>query len=559
MTQTTRRPLLFAAFFLLLLSAVPETVAAQEPPDSLARATALLRQGKAEAAVELLRPMVTEPDAPGAVWSTLGRALRQLERYEESARALRLALRDEDARETAIFELARTMAHLDADRAFFWLREVHATGSQNLTALSFDPDLKLVADDPRALEFRPTEQEFADPFVEEVRVLREWRGEGKGDQFGWIARRVEDVDGDGIHDVVTSAPTWGPEGSQAGRIYLYGGGSGDLLWTVDGSAQDQLGNGVESAGDVNADGIADVVAGAPSADYAVVLSGKDGTILLRLTADTRPEGFGMHVAGVGDVDGDGHGDLLVGAPQADVAGEDSGQAYLFSGRTGETIRRFEGPGAKARLGATVGGATVDGETLLILGAPGVEGGGRTYVHRGTDATQAFVIEPGEHGRSLGGMFVSVVGDVDGDGTGDVYASDWWNSALGPMTGRAFVHSGATGERLHTFTGEAAWEGFGIGVADAGDVDGDGHADLAIGAWRHAGAAPMGGKVTVFSGKDGSVLRTITGKIPGETLGFDSTHLGDVDGDGVVDLLLTSAWSAIAGERSGRVWVVAGQD
>ena len=80
----------------------------------------------------------------------------------------------------------------------------------------------------------------------------------------------------------------------------------------------------------------------------------------------------------------------------------------------------------------------------------------------------------------------------------------------------------------------------------------------IGAWRHGGAAPAGGKVYVYSGRDGCLMRTITGKVMGETLGFDATGAGDVDGDGVPDLLLTSAWSTVNGARSGRMWLVAGE-
>ena len=93
---------------------------------------------------------------------------------------------------------------------------------------------------------------------------------------------------------------------------------------------------------------------------------------------------------------------------------------------------------------------------------------------------AFVIESDDKGVRLGGMFVSVVGDVDGDGTRDIYASDWAHGALGPTTGRVYVHSGSTGERLLTLTGESAGDGFGIGPADAGDVNADGYPDLIVG-------------------------------------------------------------------------------
>jgi hypothetical protein len=155
------------------------------------------------------------------------------------------------------------------------------------------------------------------------------------------------------------------------------------------------------------------------------------------------------------------------------------------------------------------------------------------------------------------MFVSVIGDVDNDGVPDVYATDYTNGAKGRATGRAYVYSGKTGAIARTLTGEVAGEAFGIGAARAGDLDGDGRADLVIGSWQFGGAAWSGGRVQVLSGKDGRVLQTITGKVPGETLGFDAVGVGDIDGDGITDFLITSAYSMVNGFRSGRTYIVAG--
>jgi hypothetical protein len=119
----------------------------------------------------------------------------------------------------------------------------------------------------------------------------------------------------------------------------------------------------------------------------------------------------------------------------------------------------------------------------------------------------------------------------------------------------YVHSGADGRQLLALTGSGAREGFGTSPSQAGDVDGDGHADLVVGAWQYAGAAVSGGRAYLYSGKDGRLMRTYTCRIPGDTFGFDSVTLGDVNGDGMADFLITSAWSGVNGFRSGRIFII----
>ena len=156
------------------------------------------------------------------------------------------------------------------------------------------------------------------------------------------------------------------------------------------------------------------------------------------------------------------------------------------------------------------------------------------------------------------MFLSVVGDLNADGVQDVYISDWGDNAAAPGAGKVYLYSGKDGSRLFALQGEAAGDGYGIGISDAGDVDGDGFDDLVVGAWQHASAAPSGGKLYVHSGRDGHLLYSITGNVPGETLGFDTTGMGDVNGDGIPDFLVTSAYSVKNGFQSGRTLIISGR-
>lgn len=532
----------------------PEVAAA------IQQATALLQGQDFEAAATLLEEITTNHPENSRAWRLLGVAHHQNGDFEKALPFHLKAAEFEATRWQGSYQAAAAYARLgEVDKAFELLEAVRDSGEFNLTGIPLDPDLADLEEDPRFAALLPQPEDFAEPFVEEVRILHEWVGEGESDVFGWIARNIGDVDGDGLNDVTTSAPGKAAEGPQAGKVYVYSSGSGKLLWSRTGQPGHRLGQGIEAAGDINSDGIPDVIAGAPGGERAFLYSGRDGALLLTLKGAQEGETFGHKVADVGDFDGDGHGDVLVGAPLNDQVGQDAGRAAVFSGKDGSILLEVFGQEAGDRFGNAGAGVSRDGHSWLVVGAPNAGPGdrGRTYVYRDAASEPSFIIEAEETGARLGGMFVSVVGDVDNDGTPDIYASDWADGSLGPSTGRIYIHSGNNGRRLLTLAGEAAGDGFGIGPADAGDVDGDGHADLIIGAWQHGSAAPSGGKVYLYSGKDGSLLRAITSKVPGDTFGFDATGMGDIDGDGRIDYLLTSAWSAIRGAQSGRMFIVAG--
>ena len=549
----------------LVLAVHRGTVSAQAPatPPEITRALAASQAGQVDTVISVLEGFFARNPNATAGRLLLGNAYRQkgngekaLDAYNKVTPIPRLP------RLQAMFGMAAVHASAGrADTALALLNGLKATGSFDMELAASAPEFAALKSDRRFAATQFDADDFRNPFVEPVRVIHEWVAESKGDQFSWIARNIGDVDGDRVNDIVTSAPTYGA-GTQPtgrGRVYLYSGRSGKLVWQFTGDSGESVGVGLESAGDVNRDGVADVVAGAPGSGRAYLLNGKDGNVLHRLNGPPN-EAFGTSAGGAGDVDGDEHGDVAIGAPGGSSHGQGSGSAYVYSGRTGELIAKLNGERAGDGFGSIVAGNRKGRATPLLVGAPrgGQRQRGRVYVFRDLRAPATRVIDSDSTAGALGAMFVSFVGDVDGDKVPDVYTTDFSNSARGPSTGRAYVRSGASGRELLTLTGENPGDGFGVGSAEMGDINGDGHDDVVIGAWQYAGVAQSGGKIYVHSGRDGRVLQTLTGRIPGETLGFDATGAGDIDGDGIPDLLVASSWSNVKGFRSGRMFIVSGK-
>jgi FG-GAP-like repeat/FG-GAP repeat len=390
-----------------------------------------------------------------------------------------------------------------------------------------------------------------DGFVEPVEVLHTLSGTSPGAFYGWAVSELGDVDGDSKTDLVVGEPF-----TATGTSWVYSGRTGALLYGLGGAPGDQQGYAIADAGDTDGDGVPDLVSGAPGVGRgsAYLYSGATGRLLHTFSRGRNGDFFGATVAGAGDVDRDGRADVLVGAPLNDGGGPDSGRAYVFSGRTYELIRKLDA----GDEGDLFGSATDwtpdlngDGRPELVVGAQnaGPTTGGKAYVFSGRNGRRLFTITPPASAVEFGSFFVAGVGDVNGDGTGDVYAADYADGSLGPGTGRAAVHSGADGSELRSWTGSAGGEGLGPG-REAGDVDGDGLVDLAIGSYTSSDGAPQAGKVEVFSGADGSLIRRITSTTAFENLGFDVVGVGDLNDDGIPDLLI----SAASGDR---VYVVTG--
>ena len=526
---------------------------------TLSSALTQLQNGAAAGAVNALSRIVAAEPRNAWAWRSLGSAYQQLHDPDRAIHAYQHALQVEPDAPRVLYSIGTAYAEKhDGRAAFAWLERAAATHRYDMTAISDASDLAYLRSDPRFAALLPVPADFERPFVETVKIIHEWRGEASGDQFGWIARNIGDVDGDSANDIVTSAPTHGDKGSNAGRIYVYSSRSGQLLWTADGGPGDQLGTGVEAAGDTNRDGVPDVVASGPAgAGVAHIYSGRDGRLLQTFRSQNPREAFGNHIATAGDVNQDGYGDVIIGAPGKEGESKVAGHAYVYSGKDGKLLLSFAGVRRGDAFGSTVAGFSDARQHYLVVGAPGAgpRHHGRVFIYDGRSAQLKFSIEADATGSMLGYMFVSVPGDFDGDGVSDIYAADWSNEAHGPSTGRIYVHSGRTGKRLLALTGETAGDGFGTSPSMAGDVDGDGRADLIVGAWQYGKAAIAAGRAYLYSGKDGRLIKTFSCRTPGDTFGFDAVGLGDVDADGQMDLLITSAWSGVNGHHSGRVFLI----
>lgn len=300
-----------------------------------------------------------------------------------------------------------------------------------------------------------------------------------GQDFAWLGRSVAsvgDLNGDGYSDVALSAPRYQSSASTLGRVFVFHGSATGLPATpntvLDGDAYAYLGTQVASAGDVNADGFDDLVVGAglrmepvagdTSASQALLFAGSASGLVTTpawtLTETQSEELLGFSVAGAGDVDGDGHDDVLIGAPWHDGLYTEQGRVLAFHGS-----------------GTGLGG------TAAIVLAGSAEG-------------EAF------------GAAISSAGDTGGDGHDDVLVGAPWHDDLVGLEGRVVLHEGSASGLLAaagwTRIGGEGGEELGGAVGAAGDVDGDGLADGAMGSPFHGDAgnqAPERGRAALHRG------------------------------------------------------------
>lgn len=327
--------------------------------------------------------------------------------------------------------------------------------------------------------------------------------------------------------------------------------------------EDRLGVAVGMLGDINGDGYTDILVGARYADVGSstdagsvsIFSGADGSELIHLNGEGAGDWFGVAVTGTGDLNEDGKPEFIVGAQFAkNGSGLQTGGAYVYSGLHGALMYRLFGDRSDGRFGVSVaGGQDIDGDGKpdFVVGAYTE---GAAYVYSGVNG--ALIAKLLGANGSWFGFAVALLPDVNGDGRGEIVVG-----APQSGTGSVFVYSGMNRTLLYTLNGEKTGDWFGFSVAAANDLNGDQKSELLVGARE---ASPLGrtnaGSVYEYEGKNGALIRRLDGVNMREAFGTSVSAVGDVNRDGTNDFVVGSRFALnSAGQPVGTALIYSGAD
>ncbi|MEM1453137.1 MAG: hypothetical protein AAGI22_28810 [Planctomycetota bacterium] len=369
-----------------------------------------------------------------------------------------------------------------------------------------------------------------------------------GGEHGAALTTIDDLDGDGVADFVVSAPreaiTVGPNAGRVGVVRAHSGRTGAVLWrTENTNFGSGFGVSLATIGDVDQDGVRDLIVGHPgdhtTASFAgrvVTLSGANGAFLSERLGLYTYDQLGSFVASADDHDGDGIEDWLV---QSEVGAFFDDRIFLISSATSAIIASWPYAAVNASF-AQLGDLDGDGIGEIAYTSPTPltqpRNAYQLRIVSGATLTVTSAIVGQDEGQRLGQVIVGL-SDIDGDGVADVAASSRGDLPPSYPDPRVYFFSGATGALIRSVEGEpptgAYSPGFGRVLSSAGDYDRDGIEDVAA-------IDPFRWSVLIFSGRTG--LRI--GRYP-ETgdlgnLRASLTAPGDLNGDGFDDLVAGAA-------------------
>ncbi len=398
-----------------------------------------------------------------------------------------------------------------------------------------------------------------------------------GDMAGWSVAGAGDVDGDGLDDALVGAP-----GASAASLLL--GGSADLSERVfSGPEGAEAGTSVDGAGDVDGDGYADLIIGAPYEGSAGTEAGAAYLVLgasaggggaldggITLLGDDQYHYAGVGVAGGGDLDGDGRDDVLIGAEGEDSGASNAGAVYALTGLPsgssllGDVAWKLYGDRINGAAGWSVDSAgDTDGDGIgdVLIGSPNDpqvdDFAGAAFLVRGPITGDISLADAdakllGEGRIHYAGSAVAGAGDLDGDGLADLAIGAEGAGPTGTFTGAVYLVGGTVSGELDLAEAEAVLVGedvvnnAGASVAGAGDTNLDGYGDLLVGAYNY-GTGTFGGAAYLVLGGDLSGTISLAeadarflGENPGDNLGTAVGWAGDVDGDGADDMIFGAA-------------------
>jgi len=316
--------------------------------------------------------------------------------------------------------------------------------------------------------------------------------------YGISTRFAGDVNADGYGDVLVYGLS--QSSGMAGVVFVQSGVDGARIHRFDGLGNSLIsGVPMDAAGDVNADGYDDVIVGNAGLSIARVHSGRDGGVLFQLTGQSPGDGFGGSVRGTGDVNGDGHADWIIGSISASP-----GYATVFSGADGSVLHHFVGSAQGDQFGfsaCAIGDVDGDGHIDFAVRAVG-------------------------DGR-----------DVYNPGYPPFVPPFWTDDGAGTVT----VYSGLTGSELYAVLGRSEYDAFGYSIDALGDVDSDGYGDFVVGTGSFEFTG-FPGHARVVSGHTGTTLRTPLRNSTSSYQRVEVSGAGDVDHDGVPDVLAGASQS-----------------